>query len=915
MNDPNNGHVRTPDTTKPEHHESYKKKRLHIKTLLSEPLRSGSQILSLPVVDVLPQLTQALAEKKRALLQAPPGAGKTTLVPLALLHQPWLADKKIIMLEPRRLAARASAVHMASLLDEMPGQTVGYQVRMERCMGPHTRIEIITEGILTRKIQGDPGLEDTALVIFDEFHERHIHGDIGLALALESAEVLNPDLRLLIMSATMDMDALSHLMDDAPIILSEGRSWPVTTHYLPPLSRSVRNQSSSFQGGGHAEDKAREILPACLKAIQKGLAEEHGDILVFLPGAAQIRAMEKMLDSLVEQSESLDIHPLFGNLSPKDQAAAIAPSREGRRKIVLATPIAETSLTIQGVTVVIDSGLANVPKFSPGRGLTRLETLPVSRASADQRRGRAGRTAPGVCYRLWDTHVHQGLIPFNRSEILSADLTPLVLELAQWGVNEPGELKWLDPPPESAVEPARDLLRQLEALDERNRITDHGRRLLKGGTHPRLAHMVIRAKELGHGFMGCCLAAMAEERDFLLPSQGSGNPYQPPDPDITLRLEILNHLMKGEKKSYGREISLKRAKAILEQARHLAKRFSIKQNPMETTMAGKLLAMAWPNRIAKKRRPEGRSYLMASGSGAFFRFENTVSNHEYIVAVHLNGHPKNASIFLAAPYDRGDLEEDFQEKGIEKKEEVAWDEKAQAVRAMIRTCYGGIIVKETRLPDPDPMAVQAAMIQGISLSGLSILPWNKKLLQFRYRVIFLKNHARNDPTFSGLPDLSDSGLTKTLDIWLAPFLTGIHTAAGLKRVDLTAAVKALFTWDQAQRVEAHAPTHITVPSGSRIPLQYADDNGPLTSPVLAVRLQEMLGLMKTPAIAKGKIPLTLHLLSPAGRPVQITQDLENFWRNTYKEVKKDLMGRYPKHFWPENPATATPTNRAKPRKK
>ena len=874
---------------------------------LPEHLCSDRWVLSLPVVDVLPQLTQALTEKKRVLLQAPPGAGKTTLVPLALLHQPWLADKKIIMLEPRRLAARASATHMATLLGEKPGQTVGYQVRMERCMGPNTRIEIITEGILTRKIQGDPGLEDTGLVIFDEFHERHIHGDLGLALTLESAEVLNPDLRLLIMSATMNMEALSRLMDDAPVILSEGHSWPVTTQYIPPLPR---HQNHTFRGG-RPGDRAREIVPTCIKAIQKGLAEESGDILVFLPGAAQIRALTERLGTFLKQDETLNIHPLFGNLSPKDQAAAIAPSREGQRKIVLATPIAETSLTIEGVTVVVDSGLAKTPKFSPGRGLTQLETLPVSRASADQRRGRAGRTAPGVCYRLWDTHVHQGLIPFNRPEILSADLTPLVLELAQWGVNEPGELKWLDPPPESAVEPARDLLRQLDALDEKNRITDHGRRLLRGGIHPRLAHMVIRAKELGHGYMGCCLAAMAEARDFLLPSQGSD---LPPDPDITLRLEILNHLMKGKKNSYGREISLKRAREVLKQAQHLAKRFSIKQKPMETTMTGRLLAMAWPGRIAKKRRPEGLSYLMASGSGAFFRFANTVSNHEYTVAVHLDGHPKNASIFLAAPYERDDLEKDFQ-SGIEKKEEVVWDEKIQAVRAVVRTCYGRIIVEEVRLTDPDPMAVQAAMIQGISLSGLKILPWSKKLLQFRYRVIFLKNHARNEPTFSGLPDLSDSALTKTLEMWLSPFLTGIHTAAGLKKVDLTAAVKALFTWDQAQLVEAHAPTHITVPSGSRIPVQYVDENGPLASPVLAVRLQEMFGLMATPTIAKGKIPLTLHLLSPAGRPVQITQDLENFWHSTYKEVKKDLMGRYPKHFWPEDPATATPTHWAKPRKK
>lgn len=886
----------------------------------------------LPVVAVLPDLSLALAEQKRAILQAPPGAGKSTLVPLALMDQPWMVGKKILMLEPRRLAARACAGRMATLLGETAGETVGYRIRLERCMGPGTRIEIITEGILTRMIQSDPGLEDTALLIFDEFHERHIHGDLGLALALESAEVLNPDLRLLVMSATMDLDALSGLMADAPVILSEGRSFPVTTHYLPPSSRTFQNQGQSSRGGRDREDKVRQILPACLKAIQKGLAEENGDILVFLPGAAQIRAMDTMLESVKKGDEPIDIYPLFGNLSPEGQAAAIAPSKKGRRKIVLSTPIAETSLTIQGVTVVVDSGLANVPKYSPGRGLTRLETLPISKASADQRRGRAGRVSPGVCYRLWHEHLHQGLMPFNRPEILSGDLSSLVLELAQWGAYDTNELKWLDPPPESAVNSARNLLRKLGALDAKNRITDHGRNLLKAGIHPRLAHMVIRGKALDLGFMGCCLAAMAEERDFLL----SGENRQMPDPDITLRLEILDRLSREKDRvrasdaathdnsrngvekgdfqrksmTHGQQISLKRARQILIQARHLANRFDILQEKMDLSKAGRLMALAFPDRIAKKRRPDGLSYLMASGSGAFLPGVSSISHHEYIVAVDLSGNPKNALIYLAAPYDPSDLKKDFQGE-IKTEETVDWDETKRKVRAVETTSYGCINLNETQLPHPDPMAVQKAMIEAISVSGLEILPWSKTAIQFRHRVNFLKSHGHIVSVFADLPDLSDDGLTRTLDQWLAPFLTGIHSAAALKQVDLMGAIKALFTWEQIQWVETHAPTHITVPSGSRIPIRYGDENGILSSPVLAVRLQEMFGLMTTPTLAKGRIPLTLHLLSPAGRPVQITQDLENFWKTTYTEVKKDLMGRYPKHFWPEDPATAQATNRTK----
>ncbi len=874
-------------------------------SLLPPGLEKMPEIVSLPVVAVLGPLDRALEREKRALVQAPPGAGKTTLVPLALMDRPWLGNKKIIMLEPRRLAARACAAHMARLLGEKPGQTVGFQVRMDRCIGPATRIEIITEGILTRRIQSDPGLEETGLLIFDEFHERHIHGDLGLALALESAEVLNPGLRILVMSATMDSQALSAMMGNAPMIDSQGKTWPVDTHYLDTRPDAGSGQAGMFPG--RPGDKATQIIGPCFRTVVSAVEKDEGDILVFLPGAAQIRKLAEQLGDRFKNEAGVRIHPLFGNLSPEAQAAAIAPSKPGQRKIVLATPIAETSLTIQGVRVVVDSGLANVPRFSPGRGMTRLTTLAVSRASADQRRGRAGRTGPGVCYRLWSEHVHQGLVPFNRPEILSADLAPLVLELANWGVTDPNTLNWLDLPPEPAFEAAAALLRQLEALDGRGRITAHGRVLLAAGTHPRLAHMVIRAGAIGQGFMACCLAALVEERDFVHADRART------DPDIGLRLEILDRLAKGAQPG-GKGFHAGRAKAVLARAGHLATQFKVRGRSMEIPQAGRLLAFAWPERVAKKRKSDGLAYLMASGGGAFFQSANSISGREFIVAAHLDGTPKNAAVFLAAAYDGEDLEMDFP-SSVDIRKEVVWDEQRQAVKAVTRTLYGKLLLNETPMARPDPGQVREALIQGIARTGPERLAWSKTATAFRHRVIFLKTLGDTDPAFRDLPDLSDRSLASTLNVWLAPFLDGISSLAGIKQVDLEAALKAMFTWDQLKLVDDHAPTHVVVPSGSKIPLRYGDENGPLDHPVLAVRLQEMFGLAATPAIARGKVPLTLHLLSPASRPVQITRDLNNFWLNTYKEVKKDLMGRYPKHYWPDDPGTAPPTARAKPRKK
>lgn len=866
-------------------------------SLLPQKVINIPGIADLPVVPVLGQMDNALEENRCALLAAPPGAGKTTLVPLGLMNRPWLKNKKIIMLEPRRLAAMACAAHMAALLGEAAGQRIGYQVRMERCIGPKTRVEIVTEGILTRRLQSDPGLEGVGLVIFDEFHERHIHGDLALALSLDAAAGFAEDLRIAVMSATMDTRTLSGLLGNAPVISSQGKTWPVETIYVDPHNQN----GPSGSGAGWAG-----ILPTCLNTVVKAVACHDGDILVFLPGAPAIRRLAEQLNEKFEQDPAVKIIPLFGSLSFRDQKAAIEPSASGNRKIVLATPIAETSLTIQGIRVVVDTGLVNQPEFSQDRSMTRLETRPVSKASADQRRGRAGRTAPGICYRLWPEYVHQGLVPFNRPEILNADLAHLVLELSLWGVRDPSELKWLDIPSPRAVAAAKNLLVSLGALDHGGAITAHGREMLVAGIHPRLAHMILRAKEMGHGFLGCCLCALVEEKDIAAFEHG------PRDPDIVLRLEILAKLSQSKTQNQAfphRE----RALSILAQARRLAGLFNIQGRGMDVNAAGRLLAQAFPDRVAVRRSAGALSFITAKGNGVFFDTENTLSARDFIVAVEVDGQAKNARIFLAAALDRVDLENDFPTEVVTR-DFVDWDPGTGSVKAVRQTLFSRIVLSQNSLPEPDPETVKSAMIRGLRQTGLQMLDWQKKTMDFRHRVVFLKNLARVCPDFARLPDVGDKALADTLADWLGPFLAGVTSAAGLKRVDLDAAIKALFTWGQLKMVDQHAPTHIRVPSGSAIPIRYADKNGPLESPVLAVRIQEVFGMAATPVIAAGQVPLTVHLLSPASRPVQITTDLGHFWAHTYQEVKKDLMGRYPKHYWPQNPQMAEATARAKPRK-
>ena len=838
----------------------------------------------LPIQQHIPDILTALETSRRAVVQAPPGAGKTTRVPLALLDAPWLTNKKIILLEPRRLAAISCATHMADLLKEKVGQTIGYQIRLDRKIGPNTRIEVITEGIFTRKIQTDPSLEDVGVVIFDEFHERNIHSDLGLALCLETVEVLRPDLCILVMSATMDASAVSKLMNNAPIIISKGKSFVVETIYVPP------------------QDRQKRVVPiemVCARAIKKAVSETNGDMLVFLPGVKEIKTLYLLLEN--DLAPSLHIFPLYGNLSLKDQSKAFLPSRKGERKIVIATSIAETSITIEGVKVVIDSGLMRVPCFSSQTGMTRLETLRVSKASADQRRGRSGRTGPGKCYRIWSEYDQQLLKAHTKPEILSVDLTPVVLELAAWGVSDPGQLKWLDPPDKKSFEQAKNLLKTIGALDEQDRITFHGKKMVSAGLHPRLAHMVIKADEKGHGLLACRIAAFLNERDFVRFNKKAV------DPDIRLRIEIIEAFA-THKKIWQKEFQVNKGilHRIIQTEEKIAKNFNIKPTKTDIEKTGSLLAQAYPDRIAKKKNNKNNTFLMATGKGAFFTGINSVSLNEYIVAVHLDGNLQNAKIFLAVPYSKKNFEQDFCDC-FKIVQTCFWDKNAGRVHAKEETIFENLVIRQKSISDIDPEMACDILIREIRKKGLSSFPWPKRLKSLKERAIFLKSTGR----FSDLPDLSDKILEQKLTIWLKPFLAGVFSLKQLGEVDFKAAFLSLLTWKHQQIIEKNAPTYIKVPSGSKKPLKYSNEQGLLESPVLEVRLQEMFGLTSTPKIAGLSVPVTLHLLSPAGRPVQITRDLASFWKNTYKNVKKDLMGRYPKHFWPDDPLGAQPTNRVK----
>ena len=823
---------------------------------------------TLPIDEILPELRRVLAAGNGAVLQAPPGAGKTTRVPLALLDEPWLAGKKIVMLEPRRLAARMAAGYMGAQADGRTGGLVGYRIRRDTKVSKETRIEVVTEGVLTRILRNDPALEAYGCVIFDEFHERSLPGDLGLALTLQARELLRPDLRILVMSATLEGAPIAKLLGDAPIISSEGRSWPVETRWI-------------------ARSREQRVEAAVASAVRRALDEvPEGDVLGFLPGAREIRAAQGMLSSLPGQ---IAVVPLFGDLKQVEQDEAVRPALPGRRKVVLATSIAETSLTIEGVRVVVDGGMSRVPKFSPRIGMTRLTTIRVSRASADQRRGRAGRVGPGVCYRCWDQNDERGLVPRGTPEILEADLAPLALDLAVQGT-APSELPWLDAPPAAAFAQAVELLRELGALDGAGKVTTHGREISEFGVHPRLAHMLLKAGAETETAAG--LAALLGERDIL---RGEGGP---PDPDITLRVEALV----GKRMPHIDEGGLHRvrqeAKALMEQLRE--HRGSHRPSHASASVS-QLLALAYPDRIGKRRPGQEGRFLLRNGLGVFTTAPS-LTRAEWIVATDLDGDPKESKLFLGAALTEAEVRELYADQ-IEEVDEVTWDIGAEKVVAKRVERFGAIVLSERSVKDPDPQAVATAVADALARQGLTLLPWRDDALELRARLAFL--HAI-DPAW---PDVRDAALQDRADEWLAPHLIEVRKKGDLAKLDLARLIGEMLTWDQRKKLDDLAPTHLEVPSGSRIRVDYSDPK----APVLAVKLQEVFGWLDTPRIGGGKVPVTLHLLSPAQRPVQVTKDLANFWKTGYFEVRKDLRGRYPKHPWPEDPLTAVPTKRAKPR--
>ena len=834
----------------------------------------------LPVSGALPALADALAQRGAAVLEAHPGAGKTTLVPLALLDAPWLDRQRIIMLEPRRLAARASAERMAAMLGERVGATVGYRTRLDTRVGPATRIEVVTEGILPRLLQDDPALDGVGAVIFDEFHERHLEGDLALALTLEARRHLRPELRLLITSATLDGPRFAALIEDAAVIRSEARAYPVEVRYLERP----------------APDRLETAVAA---AIRRALAQDDGSVLAFLPGGGEIRRVARLLEAAGLRPD-VAIAPFYGDLPREAQDAAIRPPRGGTRKIVLATPIAETSLTIEGIAVVVDSGLARVPRFDPASGMTRLETRRISQASAEQRRGRAGRTGPGVCYRLWHESETMQLAPFNLPEIAEADLVPLALALARWGAADPAALAWLDPPPNAAYAQAQALLAELGAIDAAGRITAHGREMAALPLHPRLAHMMLWARARGHGRLAALVAALLSERDIVNWAPGAR------DVDLRLRLDLLRE--RGEAKHLPPGLSLDRgaAERVRQAARQIERQLRLDAaEPIESRAAGRVLALAYPDRVAARRPGAIGQFRLANGKGAELPATDALAGADFLAVAALDGERRSARIFLAASLSRAEIEEDFA-VAIETDASVRWESRSQAVEARRQRRLGALVLADEPLADPPRDAVAAALFAGIRELGIAASPWTSAAESLRHRLMFLR---RLEGEYAW-PDVSDAALLATLEDWLRPSVDGITRPAHLARLDLAGILAACLRGEQRRHLEELAPSHVTLASGMRVPIDYGSGD----IPVLAVRLQELFGSSSTPAVARGRVPLLLHLLSPAGRPLQVTRDLGGFWCGSYPAVRRDMRGRYPKHSWPEDPLQAQPPVRGKGRR-
>ncbi len=832
---------------------------------------------SYPIDTIISELRQTFHRQTIVLLTAEPGAGKTTQVPLALLQEPWLESKKIIMLEPRRLATRAAARRMAILLGESVGETVGYRMRLDTKIGPTTKIEVVTEGILTRILQNDPSLNDYGLVIFDEFHERSLQADLGLALTLQTQSFFREDLRLLIMSATLEARVLSQQLKQAPVLTCEGKMYPVETRYL-----------GSFE--------KREFAQHVAKTILRLLLMEHGNMLVFLPGAGEIRRVEQQLSALSLPHQTL-IAPLYGNLSSQAQDQAIVPPPAKWRKVVLSTNIAETSLTIEGIRIVLDTGLMRVPRFDARSGMSQLTTIHVSQQSAEQRRGRAGRLEAGLCVRCWGESTQRTLPTRTPPAILDADLTSLALELALWGIHDPAELMWLDSPPAGAFNQACQLLQSLGALDAEVRITEHGRRMADLPLHPRLAHMILRGISMQLGALACDLAAVLSEGSLL---KETGSQKQA---DLRIMMDTYYRL-DFRKKGPGEIQRLRQTSHMWQQILGIPARSG--NQTYNIDHIGILLALAYPDRIAQQQNDGSRRYKLANGRMARFHQPDPLETEEYLVIADLDGAQPVSRIYSATPIHQHDLQKYFSDH-IQTKEHVEWDGKTESVVAHRERRLGKIIFEKTRLPQPNPNLVITALLNRIRSSGISCLPWTKDQRLWQARVQFLRRVMGSEP---GWPDVKNGTLLQTLEIWLAPYLTDISSLAQLQRIDLTWPLQAHLSREQQRTLVTLAPTHLTVPTGSRISLDY--ESGEI--PILAVRLQEILGMTGTPFVANGKVPVLIHLLSPARRPVQVTQDLKSFWKTGYVEVKKELKGRYPKHFWPDNPLQAPPTRGIKKRK-
>jgi ATP-dependent helicase HrpB len=810
----------------------------------------------LPVLDVLADLSAALADRNAAVLVAPPGAGKTTAVPIALKDEPWASGGRIIVLEPRRIAARAAAEHMARSLGERAGETVGYRVRMESKVSARTRVELVTEGVFSRMILDDPALEGVAAVVFDEFHERSLEGDLGLALARDAQGVLREDLRLLVMSATLDGARISALLDEAPVVESLGRQYPIETRYL-------------------GRDPYKPIEEQTARAVMRALAEDSGSILAFLPGQAEIARTERFLAERIVQPD-VDLAPLYGALDARAQDRAIAPSPPGRRKVVLASAIAETSLTIEGVRVVVDSGLSRVPRFDPSSGLTRLQTVRVTRASADQRRGRAGRTGRGVCYRLWDEAETKALVPFGRPEILEADLSRLALDLARWGAKDPAGLAFLDPPPAAPMREARALLERLQALDGAGDLTPHGRKVAGLPLPPRLAHMVLKGADAGAALTAARIAVLLGERGL------GGN-----DADLRHRLE-----------RFARDGS-PRAR----DSRALAARWARTagaETDRQAADPGLLLAEAYPERVAKARGKSGE-YRLASGRGVYLDPTDALAREPWLAVGELGGGEARDRILLAAPLDEAELLEAFADR-MTREETVEADDRGR-LRAKRRLKLGEIVVEERLIERPAGELIAARLLEEARGSGFAALPWSAAAHSLRSRTAFLRSLGED------WPDLSDAALQATAEQWLAPLLDGVNALSNIDGQALADTLRTLIGWERLKTLDAAAPERLQTPAGTSHAIDYAAEGGPRVE----ARVQELYGLDVHPTAAGGRIPLTLALLSPAQRPVQVTKDLPGFWRGSWKAVRSEMKGRYPRHLWPEDPAAAQATTRAKPR--